>query len=293
MTVFQALNEFLIDQQIKRNSPRTIEYYQSSIMIFSDYIKDKSVSSLNIHDLKSYSLYLMNRPNIKDITVQSYVRALRVFLNWLYDESYIETKLTDKYRLPKVLKPVIDILTETEIKRLMSCFNLKNTVQLRNYCICLLMLDSGLRMNEAITLDINKIHLNEGYIIVDGKGNKQRIVPIGLNTRKYLTKYLSQRPQTLNHTRIFVKDQQTPIKISTVRQFFRRLKKQTSIPRLHPHLLRHTFATRYIESGGDIYTLQSILGHTTLDMVKKYVHFTPSKTVAKFSDFSIMDNLKK
>ena len=128
---------------------------------------------------------------------------------------------------------------------------------------------------------------------MDGKGNKQRIVPIGLNTKKYLAKYLSHRPSTPEHSKIFVKDQKTALKYTTARQFFRRLKTQANIPRLSPHLLRHSFATRYIESGGDIYTLQLILGHTSLDMVKKHIHQTPSKTTYNFTKHSYIDNMRK
>lgn len=92
---------------------------------------------------------------------------------------------------------------------------------------------------------------------------------------------------------LFVKDDLTPIKQNTVKQMFRKLKVSADIPRLHPHLLRHTFATRYLEAGGDIYSLQSILGHTSLEMVKKYVHLIPSKTVVNFDVFSPLDNALK
>ena len=159
MTVTQAMQEFIIDQQIKRNSQRTIQYYQSSMMMFQTYIQNKSLQEITLQDLKLYTLHLMNRPNTKDITIQSYIRALRVFLNWCYDKEYIDAKHTDKYKLPKAKKAVIDVLTDDEVRRLFACFNIKNIVHLRNYCMCLLMLDSGLRIDEVLTLGINKITL--------------------------------------------------------------------------------------------------------------------------------------
>ncbi|MDR0530503.1 MAG: site-specific integrase [Oscillospiraceae bacterium] len=94
-------------------------------------------------------------------------------------------------------------------------------------------------------------------------------------------------------TGLFLKDEQTPIKQSTVEQLFRVLKKRSGIARLRPHLLRHSFATRYLENGGDVYSLQQILGHTSLDMVRRYVHQTPTKTVVCFPQFSPLDNLAK
>jgi len=155
------------------------------------------------------------------------------------------------------------------------------------------MLDSGLRMNEVTTLNMNAIHLAEGYIIVDGKGNKQRIVPIGLHTKKHLMKYSALRPADLEHDTFFLQVNTTPLENSTVKQLFRKLKIQSNIPRLKAHLLRHTFATRYLENGGDIYSLQVILGHTSLEMVKRYVHTTPLKIVRKYAVYSPMDTLSK
>ena len=153
------------------------------------------------------------------------------------------------------------------------------------------MLDSGLRLHEVVTLTIDHLHLPEGYLIVDGKGNKQRLVPIGLHTRKVLFRYLSRRPGCAPADRVFLMSSLEPITDNTLRQMFRKLKKRADIPRLRAHLLRHTFATRYLENGGDMYDLQQILGHTSLEMVKKYVHSTTRKIVPSFPRFSPLDNL--
>lgn len=199
--------------------------------------------------------------------------------------------LSEKFRLPKAQRKVIDILTDEESRRLMASFNLRYLLQLRNYCICALMLDSGLRMDEAATLDLAFLHLAEGYTIVNGKGNKQRVVPLGLNTRKALLRYVNRRPGCAATSRVFLTSDLQPISDGTIKQMFRKLKKRVGIPRIRAHLLRHTFATRYLENGGDIYALQQILGHTSLEMVKRYVHSTHRKTVSKFSDFSPLDRL--
>lgn len=187
----------------------------------------------------------------------------------------------------------IDILTEEEIQRLFSCFNGRDFYSVRNYCIVALMLDSGLRLNEVVTLKSSKIHIVEGYIIVNGKGNKERFVPLGLNSKKALLRYLGYIPKSEKETPLFVKNTLIPINQSTVKQLFRKLKTKANIPRLRPHLLRHTFATRYLENGGDIYSLQLILGHTSLEMVKRYVHLIPSKTTVNFSNLSPLDTALK
>ena len=237
-------------------------------------------------------MHLLER-NISSTTIQTYIRALRSFLTWCYQQEYIPVNLSEKFRLPKAQRKAIDVLTDSEVRRLLLCFNLRYLVHLRNYCMCSLMLDSGLRLHEVVTLTIEHTHLPEGYIIVDGKGNKQRVVPLGMNTRKFLFRYLSRRPGCAATDRVFLMSNLEPVTDGTLRQMFRKLKQRSGIPRLRAHLLRHTFATRYLENGGDMYALQQILGHTSLEMVKKYVHSTTRKLVPKFPDFSPLDNLAR
>ena len=104
-------------------------------------------------------------------------------------------------------------------------------------------------------------------------------------------RYMARRPACAPTDRLFLKADLQPIGRDAVKQLFQKLKKSTGIKRLRAHLLRHTFATRYLENGGDMYSLQQILGHTSLEMVKRYVHTTHRKIVPKFPDFSPLDRL--
>jgi integrase/recombinase XerC/integrase/recombinase XerD len=291
MTVQQALDGFLIEQKIRGNSDKTVIYYKSSVGRFIAFAGcNLELSALSLPVLRQYVLHLREM-DLNSITLQSYVRALRAFLTWCYSEELLPVNLSEKFRLPKAQRKEIDVLTDEEARRLMAFFNPRYLIHLRNYCICALMLDSGLRMNEVVTLDLPLLHLAEGYAIVNGKGNKQRVVPLGLHSRKALLRYLNRRPGCAQTDRVFLMSDLRPITESTVKQLFRKLKKRVGIPRIKAHLLRHTFATRYLENGGDIYSLQQILGHTSLEMVKRYVHTTHRKTVSKFSDFSPLDRL--
>ncbi len=291
MTIQQALTEFQIEQQIRGNTPKTIQYYSLSVGLYARFAGfDTPLQEITLNSLRAYYLHLLER-NISSTTIQTYIRALRSFLTWCYQQEYILVNLSEKFRLPKAQRKAIDVLTDSEVRRLLFCFNLRYLVHLRNYCMCSLMLDSGLRLHEVVTLTMEHTHLPEGYIIVDGKGNKQRVVPLGMNTRKFLFRYLSRRPGCASTDRVFLMSNLQPVTDATLRQMFRKLKKRSGIPRLRAHLLRHTFATRYLENGGDMYALQQILGHTSLEMVKKYVHSTTRKLVPKFPEFSPLDNL--
>lgn len=294
MTIQDCISDFLIEQQVRGNSPKTVKHYSRCLGLFERFQspKNPNISAVSVSDCKTYYIHLSSR-NVSSVTVQTYIRALRAFLSWCYLEGYIPENIPKKFRLPKAQKKKIDILTDSEVERLFHCLSGRDFISIRNYCIVALMLDSGLRLNEVVTIRRDKIHIAEGYAIVNGKGNKERFVPLGLNSKRALLRYCSIVPNEEKETPLFVKDTLIPIKESTVKQLFRKLKEQSEIPRLHPHLLRHTFATRYIERGGDIYSLQLILGHTSLEMVKKYVHLIPSKTVVNFAALSPLDNALK
>ena len=298
MTLQAAIDEFLIEQQVRGNSPRTVQGYRQKLKIFTRFTGDVSIEEISLPLCKRYYIHLTEKGNTST-TTQTYIRALRAFLTWCFNEDYIAENIPARFRLPKAQRKTIDVLTDDEVRRLFACFNvqpLRRRTGARDFAICALMFDSGLRLNEVVTLQVGNVHLAEGYCIVDGKGNKQRIVPLGLHSKRALIRYTGRLPVKYlqgEKTPLFVKDNLTPLPQSTVKQLFRKLKVKANIPRLHPHLLRHSFATRYLENGGDIYSLQQILGHTSLEMVKKYVHLIPSKTVVCFPQFSPLDNLAK
>ncbi len=297
MTLETVYNEFVITQKLKGNSEKTISYYKSCISPFIQYFgKDFDISLLSVSNVREYSLHLKDR-NISSNSFKTYLKGIKAFLTWIYTEEYITVNLGEKLKLPKAQRKTIDTLTKNEIEFLFKSFDTKNYLGLRNYCICALMLDSGLRKSEVVALKISDIHIVEGYILVNGKGNKQRIVPIGYNSQKHLIKYIAQRPANINTDSLFLTKDFKGITGCVIARLFKTLQTQKVgqgflTSRIHAHLLRHTFATMYLENGGNIYALQQILGHTSLEMVKKYVHLTQAKTVVNFKNYSPLDNLK-
>ena len=192
MTLETVYNEFVITQKLKGNSEKTISYYKSCISPFIQYFgKDFDISLLSVSNVREYSLHLKDR-NISSNSFKTYLKGIKAFLTWIYTEEYIKVNLGEKLKLPKAQRKTIDTLTKNEIEFLFKSFDTKNYLGLRNYCICALMLDSGLRKSEVVALKISDIHIVEGYILVNGKGNKQRIVPIGYNSQKHLIKLIDR-----------------------------------------------------------------------------------------------------
>jgi site-specific recombinase XerD len=131
---------------------------------------------------------------------------------------------------------------------------------------------------------------------VNGKGNKERIVPFGRTTQRALQRYLIRygpEPKYPEIGNLFLSIEGKPLTKNSMKLIFARLAKQSGVERLHAHLCRHTFATRYLTNSGDLFTLQQILGHSTLEMVRHYVNFAPYQVAAQHQRFSPMDRLGK
>lgn len=277
----QALvNGYLVEQELRGNSPETIKYYRATLQYFQDFIGPEVIT---LELCRAYQLELMRR-DLSSVSVQTYIRALRAFLTWCFQEGHLAEDISLKLRLPKAQRKVIDVLTDSEIQTLLIAAG--STPQAtRDTAIVSLMLDSGLRLKEVVTARSDHLHLMERYLIVTGKGNKQRIVPFGR------TAALALEDLSLRCGSLFSLDNGQPVTQDTIKQLFKRLRKATGIKKLHPHLLRHTFATRYLENGGNVYTLQAILGHTSLEMVKRYLHLANSRIRRDFERYSPLDRL--
>jgi len=142
------------------------------------------------------------------------------------------------------------------------------------------MLDTGARESEVAGVDLGNFNLTDGFAKVMGKGSKERIVPIGKHGSMVLFSYIDTvrpKPTVPGCNNLFLSSKGKPITANTIKLMFSRLAKASGVTRLHAHLCRHTFATSYILNGGDIFSLKEILGHTTFEMVNRYLHFTSSQ----------------
>ncbi|MBQ8289976.1 MAG: tyrosine-type recombinase/integrase [Clostridia bacterium] len=289
MLLQDAIDEFFIEQRVRGNSAVTLRDYKTKLNMFLKFVGNVDVSELNLHVCRSYYLHIAEKQE-NTVTVQTYIRSLRAFLNFLYNNEFIDVDICKKFKLPKARQMMIDILTDDELEAIFKVYPGDDFYDVRNRAILSLMLDSGLRLNEVVTADRRKLHLKERFIIVTGKGNKQRAAAFGLTTQNTLKRYLELAPES---DRLIIKvsthGTAEPIKITTIKQLFRTLKNKSGIKRVHSHLLRHTFATRYLENGGNIFTLQLLLGHTSLDMVKKYLHLAQTRVRKEFVNYSPLD----
>lgn len=290
MTIQQAIYEFLIEQASRGNTERTLGYYRASLRYFTDFCgADTDVSSVSTADLKSYVIKLINT-GIKKVTVKSYTRAVKVFFRWCYEEEYTETDITKKFKLIKVPPKIIEVLTDAELHTIINRYD-DSVIGIRNKCIILMMCDCGLRLSEVTSLKLDNVSFEHRTALVTGKGGKSRLVPLGTATLEHLKRYLEVRRGTVPE--LFVTFNGDKLTNSAIDSLFARLRKHTGIKRLHPHLLRHTFATNFIYDGGNPVVLQMIMGHSDIETTQIYLHLAETKRIFETQKSSHYDSITR
>jgi site-specific recombinase XerD len=306
----ELIQQYRMSNSVEGKSTYTVEWYTQLLTLFSCYLESNGLlddlSTFNIGTARNYVLYLQhrkklsrypgNRPlNLSPKTVQCHVRTLKAFSSWLFREGLTSENRLSNLKIPKAPSKIIEPLTPEEINKIFRCINKKNPMGMRDYAILALMQDTGLRASEVCSLPPGQLNLEKYCLKVLGKGAKERMVPFGDYARTTLYNYFKKgRPRFLgkNSDTVFLTADGRPMSVNALKLMFNRLAKSSGIARLHAHLCRHTFAINYLLNGGDVFSLKEILGHTTLEMVNQYLHFTTAQISIQHHRFSPMDRLK-
>lgn len=281
MTLSNAFKLFLVDHESYCSS-KTMIYYRENVQKFIDFMSDRNAAfpdridceALNRDDVLSYLLQLRDS-GCKNTTVNTYFRASKVFLNYCIDEGYCSSDVLRKIKFLKRDNDPVLPLTEYEVDEIDGLFNDKTESGLRNLCIVHLMLDAGFRCGDVIGLKFSNISFSGNYLAVKGKGSKFRTVLLCPKLKKLLSHYLIKfrAYDSKEDYPVFVKiGSNEPINSNVIKQLFARIKSRSEIDRVHPHLLRHTFATSYIVGGGNLEFLRIMLGHSDYATTKLYLH---------------------
>jgi len=245
--------------------------------------------------VKDVVLTLVNG-GLSPTTVNHRVRSLKQFYQFLVSESLVDKDPTVKLERKKTKGTVIQAFTEEQLNALLAAPNKNRFVGLRDYTIMLLLLDTGERLSELVNNKLTDLKLADNeLVILHGKGDKYRRVFVSPRTRDTLKKYLRARGDISGNPYVFVNYENSPMCGRNVQQRLTYYGKKARLEgvRVSPHTFRHTFAKMYITRGGDPFSLQALLGHTTLDMVKHYVHLWGSDLQKMHRKFSPVDNLNR
>jgi len=308
------LDTYQVQAKTEGKSPHTIRIYTTAITVLERFLERKGypldVTRIGPEEIREFINYLQNTrafmehpftgPQKKGLTghtVNCYLRALRAFWSWLEAEEFIDINPFNKIIIPKPPKKIMTPFSEEQIRTLLSVIDTKPATGFRDWTIILTLLDAGIRVTELTELKLENVNLMQRCLKINGKGNKERIVPVGISVQRALAKYINKyRPNPIYplSDNLFLNRDGMPLTPNRIQSIIERyaLKAKIQGVRASPHTFRHTFAISYLRNGGDVFTLQRILGHETLDMVRNYVNLTQYDLQEAHLRCSPVDNLK-
>ena len=262
-------------------SQNTVASYCSDVERFMDSYQGR-IENADSEDIEQY---IGSR---KDLTARSQARvisSLRSFYDWLVQEGMITDNPCDNVDAPKIGRNIPDVLSEEEVSRLMDIVDTSTWFGLRDRAILEVMYGCGLRVSEAVNLKISGLFLDEGFIRIIGKGNKERLIPIGDMAIEALLMYLEARilpADRASEDIVFLNRYGRPLSRISMFKIIRSLAQLAGIRRdISPHIFRHSFATHLIEHGADLRVVQEMLGHEDISTTEIYTHVDSSRWQAE------------
>lgn len=269
------INYILIEKGLSKN---TALAYRTDLKTYLNFLENKKINYETITHLEITDfLWHLKTLKFKPRSIYRMIESIRQFYKFLISENYIKTDPTIYLTVPKVPKILPDMLTNEEVTKLLNSVSGNDKISVRNRAMLELLYATGLRVSELINLKFSNIDIDECYVKIFGKGNKERLVPFGQKAQLYLKRYLRTRN---NKTSEFVFLTKLNKPISRI-EFWRQLK-QISIKagitkNITPHILRHSFATHLLTGGADIRFVQEMLGHSSISTTQIYTHISQER----------------
>lgn len=253
-------------------SPNTVASYCSDVKKFAEFHND----TLEKADPDAVISYLSSRKKLSERSQARLLSSLRSFYDWLILEKIIEENPCDKVDMPKLGVYLPTVLSVEEVEAIIDSAQRKDWFGLRDKAILEVLYGCGLRVSEAVELKISGVYLDEGFLRVIGKGNKERLVPLGEMAGDALRNYLDSRPAPADAESDDVLFLNRFGKRFSRVSMFNLVKKQALAAgitkELSPHTFRHSFATHLVENGADLRVVQEMLGHESITTTEVYTH---------------------
>jgi len=268
----KLLKSYLIAGTIEGKSPNTLKGYCQTIGCFlrSDVAQVSDVHYITAQHIRLFLLSIQEK-GVTPFTVNAYYRSLYTFFNWLVAEAFIDQNPMRNIKPPKVPKIVIKPFSAQDIERLLLLCSGNTFLDIRNRAIILLFMDTGMRLGELASIQLKDINFDNETIKVMGKGAKERIVRMGKTTQRAFLKYLLIRND--DHACLWITEEGKPMKKAGIQIAIKRLCHRAEITdaKPGPHTFRHTAAIHCLRNGMREFSLQIMLGHSSLAMTRKYV----------------------
>jgi integrase/recombinase XerD len=271
------LDHLTIERGLARNSCLA---YRADLVRFVSFLESRQVARMN--DLQpshvTEYLFAQRKRGLTPRSVARHLAAIRMFCRFLRREKLIASDPTQVIDTPRLWRNLPGTLSYAEVERLLAAPKVRTKLGLRDRAILELFYASGLRVTELATLPLAAVNAEAGFLRVIGKGNKERIVPIGRQALDWLARYLAEsRPRLAirgpQRSEVFLSSRGSGLNRKTIwRQIVRYARIAQIEHRITPHTLRHSFASHLLQNGGDLRVIQEMLGHADIATTQIYTH---------------------
>lgn len=279
----KALRLFLDYLTVEKGlASNTISAYTYDLEKFIQYLHQRKILLTRI-DEKEITFFLrqLSRIGLSPKTVARCLSSLKSFFRWLVMEGFLKKNPVASFSAPKAWKSLPEFLTVDEVEKLLIQPDLGTRVGIRDRALLELMYATGLRVSEAVELRVDDLRFEEGFLICRGKGNKERIIPVGQTALFHVREYLSRvRPLWLKQesSRLFLSSWGKGLTRQAVWKIIRKYCLRAGMKtKVSPHILRHSFATHLLERGADLRSVQLMLGHSQITTTQIYTHVTQAR----------------
>lgn len=244
---------------------------------------------------------IMLTSTMNSITIEGYYRRLKTLFNFLVKERYLSENPLVYIEKPKIAKRGIQTFSSDEVYKMLNAYDTDTFIGLRNYTLLSFLLSTGVRRSEFLELSLLEVDIKSDIIRIIGKGDKERLIPISRKLKLILKRYLIARSEYLakdckgaTTTAFFISRYGGRLRLSGANSIFQTLRKRLSLQgkRFSAHIWRHTFAKSFLLNGGDIFTLQQILGHSEIETTKVYINLDTHEIRQQNDKFNPLDNQK-
>lgn len=263
---------------VRRYSSNTVSSYSFDICDFTKFIRGlgKIFKDIKVDDVKSWILDLTER-QIGKRSIKRKMSSLKSFYAWMYLQKKVDSDPFEYVHSPKATHALPDFFSEKEIDSLLAA-NEKRTDKLkdRDQALLMLMFASGLRASEVVNLTFNQVDFDSRIMKVSGKGNKDRLVPFTNSAKEAMLNYINGLRKDLlkeDTKYIFLNSQGNKMTVRGLEYILDEIEAKTGLyGKIHPHMLRHSFATKMLNRGADLRTIQELLGHSSIETTSIYTH---------------------
>lgn len=297
------IREFLLDCELRGLSPRTIKGLRNILNSFNNYIQNEYKIHLNevtSSNVKGYVIYYLNELKRSELYINSIIKYLRMFYVYMEENEYVDINPMKKVKFVKEPKTIINTFNDKEVKRMLLVWSGRSFLEIRNKTIVSILFETGIRNTELCDITLNDI-INDNAILIHGKGNKQRLVPISIELRKILEKYLrcreSYSKDKIETNYLFISYRHNnKLTVETIERIIKTTGQMANVRkgiRCSPHTIRHYYAEFNIRNKMDLYSVSRLLGHESTQITNIYLRQLTDKQIVEENSISVISTLNR